>query len=125
MVHVDQLNAFCTERVTGSAAAKLKKERQQAAPTAEVATAPAVATPTPQESELPQPAAAAPKVTKVKFVVKQVTAERLLNGKKQLLPEWMDGPKKGGRWKCTWEPLANLDCDEHVSEWMMSSKAEK
>ena len=36
-----------------------------------------------------------------------------------------DGPKKGGRWKCTWEPLANLDCDECVSRWMVTSKAEK
>jgi len=125
LVHVDQLNAFCTERVTRSTAAKLKKERQQAAPAAGAAAAPAVAAAAPQESELPQPAAAAPKVTKAKFVVKQVAAERLLDGKKQLLLEWMDGPKKGGRWKCTWEPLANLDCDERVSEWMMTSKAEK
>ena len=34
LVHVDQLNAFCTEHVTRSAAAKLKKERQEAAPAA-------------------------------------------------------------------------------------------
>ena len=54
-----------------------------------------------------------------------MAAERLLEGKKQLLLEWRDGPKKGGRWKCTWEPLAYLDCDERVSEWMMTSKAEK
>ena len=58
-------------------------------------------------------------------MVKQVAAERLLDGKKQLLLEWKDGPKGGGRWKCTWEPLANLDCDERVGEWMMTSKAEK
>ena len=119
---MDQLNAFCTERITRVAATMLNKERHEAVP---AAPAPAVAAAAPQQSELPQPAAAAPKVTKAKFVVKQVAAERLLDGKKQLLLEWRDGPKKGGRWKCTWEPLANLDCDERVNEWMMTSKAEK
>ena len=40
LVHVDQLNTFCTERMTRSIAEKLKKDRQEVASTAAAAAAP-------------------------------------------------------------------------------------
>jgi hypothetical protein len=125
LVHVDQLNAFHDDLVRRdrSKAEKLRRAQQEATAAGEAAAVPAAADE--DEAELPSPATAAVRSTKSKYVVKQVMGERMLHGMKQLLLEWKGGPKKGGRYECTWEPLANLDCDERTSEWMMTSEAEK
>ena len=68
LVHVDQLNTFCTDRITRSMAEKCKKDRQKSDAAAAVAAPQGV-----QESELSPPVAV--KATKTKYTVKQVAAE--------------------------------------------------
>ena len=71
---------------------------------------------------VPAAAAKASKSTKSKSEVQLIMAEENHEeyGKRYLI-QWSGVDSLGDAWKCTWEKQADMDCDERVADFMMSS----